>query len=101
MGAIVARGLIPGGRARLWCLLPHARVGLLMYRGGAVLSAVRALHRCQPNAGHAKDAEDQHQKTSHRTSHSVSIAGPFLPRNQGFTKNKPQHAQVHAGQNRL
>ena len=81
MGTIVAGGAVPGGGACRQSLLPIARVPRWMSGGGLMLSAMWALHRCQPNAGHAKEAEEQHQNTSHHRSHRVSIAAPFLPRN--------------------
>jgi len=60
VGAIVFGGTLPGCRTGVWHLVPAASVRLSMYYGGSVLSAVRALHRRRPNAGHAKNADGQH-----------------------------------------
>ena len=95
VGAIVTGGALPGCRTRLRHLLPVARVGLLMYCGRVVLSAVRALHRRGSNTRHAEHAEGQHHSASdpadsdsdrraHPTSHRGSIADPWLPRNAEF-----------------
>lgn len=58
VGAIMLGSTIPGCPT-LRHLMPAS-----MYRGGFVLSTVRALHGCRPDAGHANDAEEQHQHPS-------------------------------------
>ena len=65
MGAIVFGRALPGCRmARLWHLMRLARVRLPMDCGGAVLSAVGALHRRRPDARYAQDTEHQHYNAS-------------------------------------
>ena len=99
-------GALPGCRTRRRHLLSVARVRLLMYCGGIVLRAVRALHCRRSDTRHAENAEDQHHNASdvaqsksdcgaHPKTHRGSIAGPVLPRNNASPRLMPDsHPRV-------